>query len=95
MNHTPGPWKTYIHPAIKRGGCAITARGQRKNSDAFRDWPVAYTNGWNPANASLIAAAPDLLEALQTLVDESMCNYDVSIMSWKTATDAINKALGE
>jgi len=63
--HTPGPWvvhPTSIHPAVRSIGTAEV--GPR------RICTVGSTNG-NPIdwhNARLIAAAPDLLEALCALV---------------------------
>ena len=57
--HTPGPWKvitldghTYINPDRDSGEYALIARIQQ--------------NG-NQANARLIAAAPELLKALENL----------------------------
>jgi hypothetical protein len=52
--HTPGPWKTNGDPYVS------TADGKR--SIAFCDTRQAHEDR---ANARLIAAAPDLLEALQ------------------------------
>lgn len=63
--HTPGPWAlhpTALHPAVRSVGTPDT--GPR------RICTVGTMNG-NPvdkANARLIAAAPELLAALQALV---------------------------
>ena len=51
--HTPGPWKRKIKSVLI--------------SVAPYEWAEAY--GGSIANARLIAAAPDLLEALQDLCD--------------------------
>lgn len=59
--HTPGPWTSYtgthsIWAEGKRAICIMT--GARKTADMERD-----------ANARLIAAAPELLDALRAAVD--------------------------
>ena len=73
--HTPGPW------AVDSTGLVCGARG----------WgPVASVYPkFRDANARLIAAAPDMLEALEMCVDE----YDLG-NARTTALDAINKAKG-
>tara|TARA_R110000868_G_scaffold26537_4_gene102052 strand:- start:104 stop:403 length:300 start_codon:yes stop_codon:yes gene_type:complete len=64
--HTPGPWTIFdgAHPGIDGGGLSIVVYGKE-------DEPLYGVQGWNAgealANARLIAAAPDLLEALQQL----------------------------
>jgi hypothetical protein len=82
--HTPGPWSLdsdagQVH--IVAAGAAI-ARVMAMRSD-----------GCGEANARLIAAAPDLLEALQAVIDHgSMTGAD-----WASdkARAAIAKATGE
>ena len=65
--HTPGPWvlhPTALHPAVRSVGTAET--GPR------RICTVGTMNG-NPvdkANARLIAAAPELLEALKYAIKQ-------------------------
>ena len=65
MSHTPGPWN------IERGNMTIIVDGNRR-SIAQPLWPMNQTperfQGTYDANASLIAAAPDLLEALEDLL---------------------------
>lgn len=62
--HTPGPWKVADGPK----GVHVTGP-LRYNADKHR--PVAYIEDgdWH-ANAKLIAAAPQLLEALKDLLTE-------------------------
>jgi len=70
--HTPGPWavfrrdgySTYIH-AINEGGEINTFQVASCHSATSRKY--FPTRGEAEANARLIAAAPDLLEALQAL----------------------------
>ena len=86
--HTPGPWS--------QSGCAIYAG----------EIPVAGIIGitWdkmveNQANINLISAAPDMLEALQMLVElepnaeAEVCSYERGC--WKHARAAIAKATGK
>lgn len=66
--HTPGPWFTEALSTI--GHCAII------DADGFT---IANPSPMGMANARLIAAAPDMLEALQELVqyvrDEFACSH--------------------
>lgn len=75
--HTPGPWAvgfsdgtgpTYItagdHPALKKTEESIVV----VVSGATDDWGVEH-GVRNPADAQLIAAAPDMLALLRELVD--------------------------
>ena len=54
MRHTPGPWTMFDRLVQGRGGAPVAAV----------HGPHAY------ANASLIAAAPELLAALKEIADE-------------------------
>lgn len=60
---TPGPWKAVYNE--KRGNHTI----ETDHGD-WREMPVAFTathfvSGSEPANAQMMAAAPELLEALE------------------------------
>lgn len=59
-NHTPGPWHTQ--------GCTIYAAGNRiaQTWDTCDDFPTPEME----ADAHLIASAPDLLRALEWIVDD-------------------------
>ena len=71
-NHTPGPWKADLSPGSFR-----TVDGADGECVAKVDLVItkANSNKWQPdtetteANTRLIASAPELLEALQALVD--------------------------
>lgn len=90
MTHTPGPWEADHYGHVT----AITKLGNKRQIADVRQ----------PENARLIAAAPDLLEALQ-IADEIMdvegacycegnglCRYH----RWaRKAQDAIAKATGQ
>lgn len=58
--HTPGPWEPYEHP----NGSACIAVGQA-GGDFYEAHTTCYLN--SEANARLIAAAPELLDALECL----------------------------
>lgn len=95
---TPGPWlmdRNNVHC-----GHIATIHGCLNN-----DWVEIWTDTWcleesqltedrQEANARLIAAAPELLEALMLLLREeeagTVCNLDR-----QTARAAISKATGE
>ena len=67
--HTPGPWRTVgggvIADSYGWKGAIIAPAGTITHKDLDNGM---YDNLRGEANARLIAAAPDLLEALQTLV---------------------------
>ena len=67
MSYTPGPWKAMQHPdpdcaAISIGGADFTG------DDFASGFATVYIN--TADNALLLAAAPELLEALTTCVKE-------------------------
>ncbi len=90
--HTPGPWK----PLKTFGGVTIILDHEDKS--------VAYLRGYKhpyKANARLIAAAPELLEALAEMYAESekaMQSLGIPMLSadWhEKARAAIAKATGD
>jgi hypothetical protein len=93
MTHTPGPW-TASEPSELDGKCSVYANG-----------PIAYLgdNGAGienvQANANLMAAAPELLAALEALLEHESEDLDVPVSEmiggvWGIARNAINKAKG-
>lgn len=89
---TPGPWM--VLPSVQDGQfCILTEHGPRKD--------IARTYGFpgdpREANARLIAAAPELLEALQALVQR--CEFDGipndSLPAVEAARGAVARALGQ
>jgi hypothetical protein len=98
MRHTPGPWKIETNTL----GCKNITSG----TEFFTCTEIGWTHGVadeteDVANAHLIAAAPDLLSALQNLTD-----FCVRVLAWdkhttgrnfllKDAQAAISKAIGE
>jgi hypothetical protein len=83
--HTPGPWE-----AIGNKICTVGTDREREtiatsNEKAFSDAP----------NARLIAAAPDLLDALQAIVDYRKKEYlDLTVEPYSFAVKALAKAKG-
>jgi hypothetical protein len=97
---TPGPWLLDI-----RIGCIAIYSGAKENclsginkiaywsgfSDDDGNW---QTNDIDKANATLIAAAPDLYEAANNLL--FLCNKYIPDHHWlNTAEKALKKARGE
>jgi hypothetical protein len=99
--HTPGPWIAIPTTAISR------------NPDSLRMDIVTKTGEWNPAfvagdilpeDARLIASAPELLSALERLLESAECLKEDSDSahgfhgepeSFKIARAAIAKAKGQ
>ncbi len=69
--HTPGPWRV---GSSSVGGPTITTTDKRSTIADIRTFGGVHCGGpqhpETDANARLIAAAPELLEALQDLVAE-------------------------
>ena len=96
MSHTPAPWKLRKPSTGIDNNWHITDEG-----DTF----VAHVYGFNHAvdeqsriNAQLISAAPDLLEALQFVVDRNAPVVADLLFGngWvESARQAIAKATGE
>lgn len=94
MTHTPGPWEIHqrwpnYHGAEIRAG-NISLADLRCNGHNERH---------GEANARLIAAAPELLDALQKLVafmaDDEPYDDPISATLFDKAINAIAKAIGE
>ncbi len=60
MSHTPGPWEY-----LKADGVVVTHREDRD---------VSHEIAWNDADFRLVAAAPDMLDALHVAA-EALDNY--------------------
>jgi len=90
--YTPGPWKTVVYPEegwidieAPDGTCIIGDLGIR--NDEYLE-----------ANANLIAAAPDLLEALEDMVrifDRGLPSECIGRRTCDNAIKVIAKAKGE
>ena len=103
--HTPGPWSWWTSCSFRRlsarnDGDVLHAVIQR--SDGHPD--IRFPNGGPEGpDARLIAAAPDLLEALRELADDIDARFDMGSASTNpnlrhavtSARAAIAKATGE
>jgi hypothetical protein len=90
--HTPGPWqraRNNVHAA------QIAVVHHCLNNDWVEVWsPAAFcaTEETQEANARLIAAAPELLEALRKYMDNDDLGARLSSPSYLAAKTAIAKA---
>jgi hypothetical protein len=93
MSHTPGPW----HIETEQGWHRIYANHHIPQIALCPIGPVA-NNGDDIDNAQLIAAAPDLLEALQAIMKHphvrAYLPYDPTDPVFLGAVEAIKKATG-
>ena len=102
--HTPGPWmcvdsnsaRTFNQISICPVRPAIKGM-QTPLAKVLRFDLSEYGGGDGQANARLIAAAPDLLSALQTLlrVEEGLDLHETYAQASDKARAAINKATGD
>jgi hypothetical protein len=84
--HTPGPWVYEVNhsgSAIAKDGCCIATTHGRA---AITGAPLPHE-----ANARLIAAAPDMLNALKMVAASSA---SLRGEEWTAVLDAIDKADG-
>jgi hypothetical protein len=103
VQHTPGPWRALNRTRIEGEWPSPDALGPHivgYDGNAF-DWvatcQVSNVSEWR-ANARLIAAAPDLLAALEALVTASEVAYSngrIPALEWFNARAAIRRARGE
>jgi len=94
--HTPGPWMIGERVKTARLDNALMIRPA---DHCNYEYGATAIIGTSEANARLIAAAPDLLDALQSMVDAYQTHFDVMPVAWQTcdniARAAIAKATGE
>ena len=90
--HTPGPWSAECR--------AVGYKGGEWGKDEFLQWVVcgpevpSGRGQFFQADARLIAAAPDLLAALQVIASFAVGNGDVCEIIAQRARAAIAKATG-
>jgi hypothetical protein len=95
MKHTPGPWEVIEHSWSETS----IFYGKDKRIARLTIYDVAAENTQQSlkkemdANARLIAAAPELLEALTGIIKD--CDLDLPVWRVDEAREAISKAKGE
>jgi hypothetical protein len=99
LKHTPGPWllENNIAYGWKTNPYSISTRKPGVHSVAIANIPAKQTISRDEAlaNARLISAAPDLLDALMTF-PQSLAWTDDELWAWaQRARAAIAKATGE
>jgi hypothetical protein len=91
--HSTGPWAAMVTDTMGDTP-ALWDIVQRSSGGT-----VAEIQSHNPDDAALVAAAPDLLAALQHMVDMYQRHFDVMPVAWQTADDiaraAIARATGD
>lgn len=96
--HTPGPWRV-LHAQLKPGGINYIGVGTKTFGVCSVEWATERTQDavTQIANARLIAAAPDLLAALQRWEQYARDNaYSDEDCTFLTATRAaLSKATGD
>ena len=95
-NYTPGPWRddsTHVRTAINSIATANNKRKHIAMINITKNPEYEITIEEHEANARLIAAAPDLLEALESIVGGS--TQRVSAELHTRAQAAIAKAKGD
>lgn len=100
IKHTPGPWNVWGIPGEidlavgpVEGGIAV-AQVVTTNAHGFATERTTTTGA---ANAALIAAAPDLLAALQLLEQSGEwqgTSWAIPAKAWRDARAAISRATG-
>lgn len=85
--HTPGPW-VLNDARSTRVDLIDTQRGHAVGE-------IVWVDVRNPADARLIAAAPDMLETLRAIVDMMKSPNDMTADAWHIARAAIVRATGE
>ena len=83
MNHTPGPWSVEAIYALLRFG--------RKSGGSWDDIGEEHEFFPDEDDANLIAAAPELLEALEEIV-ASNPSIAINSSGWMEYVRAIEKA---
>ena len=91
--HSTGPWTAMVTDTMGDTP-ALWDIVQRSSGGT-----VAEIQSHNLDDAALVAAAPDLLAALQHMVDMYQRHFDVMPVAWQTADDiaraAIARATGD
>lgn len=85
--HSTGPWTAMVTDTMGDTP-ALWDIVQRSSGGT-----VAEIQSHNPDDAALVAAAPDMLAALQHMVDMYQRHFDVMPVAWQTADDIARAAI--
>lgn len=85
---TPGPWIVCPDVGLQIPVASVAKEGLKRNVSHV----AGIRNGEGAANAHLIAAAPDLYEALDNLEND---DGSIPDHAWKLVQAALAKARGE
>jgi len=93
--HTPGPWERSNNSVVSRKASCVVVRLPAQ-TDRVGDEPTEQIERWD-ADARLIAAAPELLAALEATVSllEKLGHASDNSLTVSAARTAIAKARGE
>jgi hypothetical protein len=92
IKHTPGPWTLNRHGAIVGGEFHQYTNGAGQSQLAMAVGGNGIDESQRSANARLIAAAPELLEALVALRREAMHDAEFSDVSREQFEAILNRA---
>ena len=95
MSHTPGPWKVAENLFGNTASYEVYANVETKSGKGGYTRICQITPRDQKANARLIAAAPELLEALEAMVEMVEMNGLGKRYALDLAASAITKARGE
>lgn len=93
--HTPGPWKVHPREGMARsyyGTHVAASHYSTPGVSSGRDSVCDCTGEHQDANARLIAAAPELLEALRTLVSRDFAYYGGFVMDCNITMEEVQRA---
>lgn len=90
MTYTKGPWKWQAEDECLVGPDQIVMFQDEEGRKTFAQYP----DGTTQANANLIAAAPELLEALKELYNAIDSCVDLTPEVMQKCSKALNKAKG-
>ena len=93
--HTPGPWTYNLTTGAVRSLAEDFSNCRQPVICDLRHWPHEDTTYIHPANARLIAAAPDLLEALKNIVVQYNIVHGIGDMEMQSAIDFANNAIAK
>jgi hypothetical protein len=99
IQHTPGPWTVSEDPDTNGVFIIreILASEVLDASPTGVDADLLYEeqNKLRTANARLIAAAPEMLEALKSVSEAYQSMFDVMPVAWQTFDNIVNEAIAK